>query len=131
MVENEPTDPTTAITNVTQALSLADELLTSDALAKVTETDRVWSSLATLPLAAILYFVSPACATGGGGIMRARAIAQHPEPVESSGDDDWITVASRCDHPLLAERLRAAAGLAARQRGHVVEIITQALALET
>lgn len=49
MVENEPTDPTTAITNVTQALSLADELLTSDALAKVTETDKVWSSLATLP----------------------------------------------------------------------------------
>ncbi|SLI20071.1 type IV secretory pathway, VirD4 component [Mycobacteroides abscessus subsp. abscessus] len=128
MAENHPVDPIAAISNVTQALSLADELLTGETVSKVAEADKVWSSLATLPLAAILYFVSPACATGGGGIERARNIARYPEPAEDSGDDDWITVATRCDHPLLAERLRSAAGLSSRQRGQVVHIITQALA---
>lgn len=127
MGENHSTDPTTAVTNVTQALSLADELLTSDTVSKLAETDKVWASLATLPLAAILYFVSPACTPGGGGIERARNIARYPEPTDDSGEDDWVTVATRCDHPLLAERLRAAAGLWTRQRGQVAHIITQAL----
>ncbi|MGL5445547.1 MAG: hypothetical protein ACRDDJ_24190, partial [[Mycobacterium] stephanolepidis] len=91
------------------------------------EISGIWRTMATIPLAAILYSVSPACPAGGGGLPKALRIANQPEPGPEGTQDNWLSTADLCAHTYLSDRLRAAATMTLRQRNCVRDVILDAL----
>lgn len=131
MTEPNSHDHTADIGNPEQALLLAEWLLQRasrpDPDGHEAPLSGIWRTMATIPLAAILYTVSPACPAGGGGLLKALDIAKNPEPTPEAGDDNWISAADRCAHTYLADRLRVSATFTERQRNSVRDIILDAL----
>ncbi|MFT9493244.1 hypothetical protein ACM0A0_24460 [Mycobacteroides abscessus subsp. abscessus] len=116
---SETPDITVGITDLQSAFSVADTLLSS-----MTGHDRddssYWKAIATIPLAGLLYAVSPAGT--GAGIAEARRIAGDPE--DTAG---WLAAADTCNQPLLADALRKLIEYNPRQRASVQLIIQSAL----
>lgn len=129
MPEAHAHDLTADIRTPTQALLLAEWLLNRASLPGANGQDEqisgIWRTVATVPLAAILYTVSPACPAGGGGLPRALRIAIQPGP--AAGKDTWLVAADLCAHTYLAERLRTAATIVERQRSSIRDTILGAL----
>lgn len=129
MTEPHAHDPTADIGTPTQALLLAEWLLKRASLPGTNGQDEeisgIWRTVAAVPLAAILYTVSPVCAAGGGGLPRALRVASKPD--HDGGHDNWISTADLCAHTYLADRLRTAATLTGRQRNCMRDIILDAL----
>ncbi|SLI00757.1 Uncharacterised protein [Mycobacteroides abscessus subsp. abscessus] len=116
---SEKPDITAGITDLQSAFSAADALL-SDMPGHDREDSSYWKAIATIPLAGLLYAVSPQGA--GGGIAEARRIARDPD--DTAG---WLAVADTCDQPVLADALRKLLEYSPQQRASVQLIIHSAL----
>lgn len=116
---SETPDITAGINGLQSAFSAADTLLsTMDGHDR--DDSSYWKAVATIPLAALLYTVSPA--GGGGGLAEARRIA-----AETDDTTRWSQVAASCAESLLADAVRRMLELQPRQRESVQRVIRDAL----
>ncbi|CAM3426506.1 type IV secretory system conjugative DNA transfer family protein [Tsukamurella hominis] len=128
-------DPTISIETVDDALIVAETLIAMSAVGFGGSTEQVtdgglWDSVAEGPLAAILYYCSPASV--GGGIPLALEIAENLHEPEDAGPNalpgpSWESVADQLSGTIIGRRLGRVLTMDARQRDSVALALTKAL----
>lgn len=125
-------DPTTAISNPDEALTVAETMLATSGVGfggatsgATVSSGGLWESTAAAPLAALLYAASP-CGNRQGmpWVLNAAENYGLPDPNDDSGPanipaESWMKAYQLCPHPLLAEPLLSMLTMDPRMRDSV------------